>query len=254
MSIKDNLLRIQEQIANAANRSGRRPEDITLIGVSKTHPAIAIHEAYQAGVRHFGENRVQEWEVKRVGTNNLAATWHLIGHLQSNKAPKAAKLFHTVDSVDDFALAQKLDRARAEANMSSKLRVLFEVRDGQLRLGRESQSIAREARASAAHGARAHMVGRSNRLAASGPRRSDVHPAVFRPVTLAFCRGRASTRRCFARRRGSSVFPPFARAARRAEDKTRPAASGLVHGDVARLRSGHRRGRDGSPRGHCAFW
>ncbi len=128
MSIKDNLLRIQERIANAANRSGRRPEDITLIGVSKTHPAIAIHEAYQAGVRHFGENRVQEWEVKRVGTNNLAATWHLIGHLQSNKALKAAKLFHTVDSVDDFALAQKLDRARAEANMSSKLRVLFEVR------------------------------------------------------------------------------------------------------------------------------
>jgi len=128
MAIKDNLLRIQERIAAAAARSGRRPEDITLIGVSKTHPAIAIHEAYQAGVRHFGENRVQEWEVKRVGTNNLAATWHLIGHLQSNKAAKAAKLFHTVDSVDDFALAQKLDRTRAEANMPGNLRVLLEVR------------------------------------------------------------------------------------------------------------------------------
>lgn len=128
MSIRENLLRIQEAIANAAQRSGRRPEDITLIGVSKTHPAIAIQEAYQAGVRHFGENRVQEWEVKRVGTNNLAATWHLIGHLQSNKAAKAAKLFHTVDSVDDLAVAQKLDRARVEANMPSKLRVLLEVR------------------------------------------------------------------------------------------------------------------------------
>jgi len=58
----------------------------------------------------------------------LAATWHLIGHLQSNKAAKAAKLFHTVDSVDDFALAQKLDRTRAEANLSAKLRVLLEVR------------------------------------------------------------------------------------------------------------------------------
>jgi PLP dependent protein len=127
-SIRENLLRIQEKMASAATRSGRRAEDITLIGVSKTHPAIAIHEAYQAGVRHFGENRVQEWEVKRVGTNNLAATWHLIGHLQSNKAAKAAKLFHTVDSVDDFALAQKLDRARAEANMTGKLRVLLEVR------------------------------------------------------------------------------------------------------------------------------
>ena len=130
-SIRENLLRIQERIANAATRSGRRLEDITLIGVSKTHPAIAIQEAYQAGVRHFGENRVQEWEVKRVGTNNLAATWHLIGHLQSNKAAKAAKLFHTVDSVDDFALAQKLDRTRAEANTSGKLRVLLEVRVAQ---------------------------------------------------------------------------------------------------------------------------
>jgi len=127
-SIRENLLRIQEQIATAAARAGRRAEDITLIGVSKTHPAIGIQEAYQAGVLHFGENRVQEWEVKRVGTNNLAATWHLIGHLQSNKAAKAAKLFHAVDSVDDLALAQKLDRARAEANMPSKLRVLLEVR------------------------------------------------------------------------------------------------------------------------------
>ena len=127
-SIKENLLRIQERIAAAANRVGRRAEDITLIAVSKTHPAIAIQEAFQAGVRHFGENRVQEWEVKRVGTNNLAATWHLIGHLQSNKVAKAAKLFHTVDSVDDLALAQKLDRARTGAASPTKLRVLIEVR------------------------------------------------------------------------------------------------------------------------------
>src|SRR6266852_4159562 len=127
-SIRENLLRLNERIAQAAQRAGRRAEEITLIGVSKTHPAIAIHEAYQAGVRHFGENRVQEWEVKRVGTNNLAATWHLIGHLQSNKAGKAAKLFHSVDSLDDFAVAQRLDRARAEAGIATKLRVLIEVR------------------------------------------------------------------------------------------------------------------------------
>ena len=130
-SIRENLLRIQERIAAAASRVGRRPEDITLIGVSKTHPAIVIHEAFQAGVRHFGENRVQEWEVKRVGTNNLAATWHLIGHLQSNKAAKAAKLFHTVDSLDDLTLAQKLDRARTGAGSPAKLRVLIEVRVAQ---------------------------------------------------------------------------------------------------------------------------
>lgn len=124
-SIRENLLRIQDRIANAAQRSGRRPEDITLIGVSKTHPAIAIQEAYQAGIRHFGENRVQEWEVKRVGTNNLAATWHLIGHLQSNKARRASRLFDWIDSVDDVALAAKLDDAAGETN--EWLAVLIEV-------------------------------------------------------------------------------------------------------------------------------
>jgi len=127
-SIQENLLRIQERMEAAAQRAGRRSEEITLIGVSKTHPASAIREAYEAGVRHFGENRVQEWEGKHAGTEGLAATWHLIGHLQSNKAARAARLFHAVDSVDDFALAQKLDRARGEAGIIGKLRVLIEVR------------------------------------------------------------------------------------------------------------------------------
>ncbi len=112
----------------AAARAGRRAEEITLIAVSKTQPASAIGEAYEAGIRHFGENRVQEWEGKRAGTEGLAATWHLIGHLQTNKAARAARLFHSIDSVDDFAIAQRLDRAGAEAGISAKLRVLIEVR------------------------------------------------------------------------------------------------------------------------------
>src|ERR1700694_4418348 len=127
-SVRENLLRIQERIAKAAERAGRRAEEITLMGVSKTHPANAIREAYEAGIRHFGESRVQEWEGKRAGTEGLAASWHLIGHLQSNKAVRAAKLFHSIDSVDDFALAQRLDRARVEAGIPGKLRVLIEVR------------------------------------------------------------------------------------------------------------------------------
>src|SRR6266481_7169296 len=127
-SARENLLRIQERIATAAARAGRRAEEITLIAVSKTHPASAIHEAYEAGVRHFGENRVQDWEGKRTGTEGLAATWHLIGHLQSNKAVRAAKIFHSIDSVDDLVLAQRLDRARVEAGIPGKLRVLIEVR------------------------------------------------------------------------------------------------------------------------------
>jgi pyridoxal phosphate enzyme (YggS family) len=126
--IRENLLRIQGRIAAAAQRSARLPQDITLIGVSKTHPAEAIREAYDAGVRNFGENRVQEWEGKRDVLADLPGRWHLIGHLQSNKAAKAAKLFHSVDSVDDLALAQRLDRARAEVGIAEKLRVLIEVR------------------------------------------------------------------------------------------------------------------------------
>ena len=129
--IRENLLRVQERIARAAHRVGRRDDEITLIGVSKTHPAELIREAYEAGLQHFGENRVQEWEGKRAGAEELAAMWHLIGHLQSNKAARAARLFHSVDSVDSFALAQKLDRARAEAGIVGKLRVLIEVRVAQ---------------------------------------------------------------------------------------------------------------------------
>ncbi len=126
-TIRENLLRVQERICCAAQRAGRRAEEITLIGVSKTHPAEAIREAYAAGLRHFGESRVQEWEGKQSGIQGLRATWHLIGHLQSNKAAKAAKLFHSIDSVDDFALAQRLDRMRGETGAAAKLRVLIEV-------------------------------------------------------------------------------------------------------------------------------
>lgn len=126
--IQKNVREIRERIAAAAARTGRRAEEITLIAVSKTHAAEAIREAFGAGVRHFGENRVQEWEGKRGAVEDLPGQWHLIGHLQSNKAARAAKLFHSVDSVDDFALAQRLDRARADAQNQERLRVLIEVR------------------------------------------------------------------------------------------------------------------------------
>jgi pyridoxal phosphate enzyme (YggS family) len=126
--VRENFIVIQERIAKAAERAGRKVEEITLVAVSKTHPASAIREAYEAGVRHFGENRVQEWEGKRAGTEGLAATWHLVGHLQSNKAARAARLFHSIDSVDDFGLAQRLDRGRGETGILGKLRVLIEMR------------------------------------------------------------------------------------------------------------------------------
>jgi hypothetical protein len=126
--LQQRIATIRERIAAAAKRGGRRADEITLIAVSKTHPADVIRAAFELGVQHFGENRVQEWEGKRAPVESLPAQWHLIGHLQSNKAARAARIFHSVDSVDDFALAQRLDRARVDAAEQRKLRVLIEVR------------------------------------------------------------------------------------------------------------------------------
>lgn len=126
-SIQQNLQRVAERIGAAAQRAGRRVEEITLIGISKTHPTAAIREAFTAGLRHFGENRVQEWEGKQGELGDLNATFHLVGHLQSNKSTRAAKLFQSVDSVDDWLLAQRLHRARDEMQAVAKLRVLLEV-------------------------------------------------------------------------------------------------------------------------------
>jgi PLP dependent protein len=126
-TIRENILRLQDRIAKSRQNSAR-PAEVTLIAVSKTHSAESIREAYEAGLRHFGENRVQEWEGKRPQLEDLPATWHLIGHLQSNKSARAAKAFHSVDSVDDFALAKRLDQARTELNIKEKLRILIEVR------------------------------------------------------------------------------------------------------------------------------
>lgn len=141
MTIRENLASLRDRIARAASKAGRRAEEITLIGVSKTHPGTVIREAYEAGLRHFGENRVQEWEGKRGGLEDLRdATWHLIGHLQSNKAGRAVKLFHSVDSVDDWELAQKLNRACQERPAGESLRVLIEVRLG----GEETKTGANE--------------------------------------------------------------------------------------------------------------
>ncbi len=127
-SVQENVLHVQQRIRAAAKRAGRLPEEITLIAVSKTQSADVIREAYEAGVRHFGENRIQEWEAKHGMVKDLPAIWHLVGHLQSNKAARATRLFHSVDSVDDLALARRLDRARGELAGLGQLRVLVEVR------------------------------------------------------------------------------------------------------------------------------
>lgn len=122
--IAANLARVQERIAAAARRVGRDPKEITLVAVTKTVPVEAITIAYNLGLRHFGENRVQEALQKLPGRPS-GATWHMIGHLQRNKAKVAARIFDTVHSVDSVALAQELDRhCRA---LGKRLPVLLEV-------------------------------------------------------------------------------------------------------------------------------
>jgi PLP dependent protein len=129
MSIADNVARVREQIATAASRAGREASEITLMAVSKTFPAERIAEAHAAGLRVFGENRVQEFAGKVAALRELAgAKWHLIGHLQTNKAGKAVELFEAVDSVDSLKLAQKLNEAAGK--IDKRLSVLIEVNVG----------------------------------------------------------------------------------------------------------------------------
>jgi pyridoxal phosphate enzyme (YggS family) len=129
MSIAENIAAIRERMAAAARRAGRRPEAIALMAVTKTHPPERVREAHAAGLRLFGENRVQEFAGKAAALVSLAdAEWHMIGHLQTNKAGKAAELFHAVDSVDSVKLAEKLDAAALA--LDRKLSVLIEINVG----------------------------------------------------------------------------------------------------------------------------
>jgi pyridoxal phosphate enzyme (YggS family) len=103
---------VRERIASAAKRAGRSPDAIRLVGVSKTHPPELVAQAFAAGLRDFGENRVQEAEPKiaALAADRNAIRWHLIGHLQSNKAKRAAALFDLIHSLDSVRLAEALAR------------------------------------------------------------------------------------------------------------------------------------------------
>lgn len=120
------LKQVQEQIAEAALRVNRTPSDVTLVAVSKTHSAESIQQAIAIGVTDLGENRVQEAETKIPEVGRQAARWHLIGHLQSNKARRAVELFDLIHSLDSVALAERLDRVCAEVNRTA-LPVLIQV-------------------------------------------------------------------------------------------------------------------------------
>jgi len=129
MSIAENIALVRERIAAATRRASRNPSEIMLMGVSKTVTIERIREAYTAGLRFFGENRVQEFSAKETALRGLPdIEWHLIGHLQTNKAAKAAELFDAVDSVDSVRMAEKLNAS--SGNMGKILSVLIEINVG----------------------------------------------------------------------------------------------------------------------------
>ena len=128
MSLPSTLAEIHDRMAAAAQRSGRQPGDITLIAVSKTFGADRVREAWAAGERNFGENKVQEGLQKIADTADIPARWHLIGHLQSNKAKKAALAFACIQSVDSVDLLQRLDDGAGSRPAGSEpLEVLVQV-------------------------------------------------------------------------------------------------------------------------------
>lgn len=125
MTFSERLAAVEDRIASACRRANRERGSVRLMAVSKTHPASAIHEAVEAGLTLFGENRVQEFDAKRA-VLPLGIEVHLIGHLQSNKAARAAEIFSAIDTVDSLRLLERLNAAASQA--TRRLPVLLEIK------------------------------------------------------------------------------------------------------------------------------
>jgi pyridoxal phosphate enzyme (YggS family) len=143
VSIADRLTDVRARIARAARSAGRDPSSVTLIAVSKTFPVSAVREAWQAGQRDFGENRVQEALQKVNDTPDLAIRWHLLGHLQTNKARKAGPAFAMIQSVDSVELLQKLDAAAADAGHTPELLIQVDLAGESTKFGVNAAEVPR---------------------------------------------------------------------------------------------------------------
>ena len=126
--LADRFLQITRRIEEACRRSGRNPEEVVLVGASKTQPATVLAEAWRAGLRVFGENRVQEAVAKSTELTSYDIDWHLIGPLQSNKVKPALDLFRTVHSIDRIRIAEALDKEAGRRGL--KISGLLEVNLG----------------------------------------------------------------------------------------------------------------------------
>lgn len=136
MSISENIKNVCEKVANTAIRSGRKPDDIRIVAISKTHTIDIIKEAYDCGLKAFGENRVQEASSKiPLLPNDIE--WHMVGHLQSNKAKTAVEFFNVIQSVDSFKIASKLEEHCVEFNKSVNVMIQIDLAREETKFGLE---------------------------------------------------------------------------------------------------------------------
>ncbi len=149
-TIADRLTGIRGRMAAAARSAGRDPSSIRLVAVSKTFPIDAIREAYAAGHRDFGENRVQEALQKIASATDLEIRWHLLGHLQLNKARKAGSVFAAIHSLDSIELLRKIDAAAAAAGQTPELLIQVDLAGEATKFGASPDEVPRLLDAAAA--------------------------------------------------------------------------------------------------------
>jgi hypothetical protein len=141
MSIAERLRDVRQRIAEAAESVDRDPGSVRLVAISKTFPTGAIREAFDAGQRDFGENKVQEALPKIEQLRDLPITWHLVGHLQTNKSKKAASAFSLIQSVDSGELLQKIDRAAHEAGRAPELLIQVDLAEEATKSGAQPDAV-----------------------------------------------------------------------------------------------------------------
>lgn len=145
--IADNVAAVRERIAAAADKAGRRAESVRLVAVSKTFPVENVRAAYDAGQRDFGENKVQEALQKIGELAELPIRWHLIGHLQSNKARKAGPAFAAIHSIDSIDLLERVDAAAADAGAAPEVLIQVDLAGEATKHGAAPDDVAAIARA-----------------------------------------------------------------------------------------------------------
>lgn len=142
-TLSDRLAEVRKRIRDAATSAGRDPASVRLVAVSKTFPIEAIREAFAAGQLDFGENKVQEGLQKFATSADLSIRWHLLGHLQTNKARKAVQAFATIHSVHSIELLQKLDRAAEESGRTPELLIQVDLAGEATKFGATPDEVRR---------------------------------------------------------------------------------------------------------------